>query len=266
MIASGQPLLIGALLVGVALVLLLAEAIWPRRHRSQSMVARWRTHLGFVAINMPVERAVQALVFIALFGSVTGYAQQPDFGLLPMTGLPVAAQGVIAIAALDLAVWAQHWLTHRWPLLWRLHRVHHADRDLDLSTALRFHPLEIALSMLFKLAVALALGAPLWALIAFELLLAVLPMFNHANLALPLWLDRVLRLAVVTPDMHRVHHSTRRMEHDSNFGFCLSVWDRLFGTYRAQPSGGHDTMTIGLPDYPGPETTRLGWAMRLPFR
>lgn len=266
MIASSQPWLISALLIGVALALLLAEARWPRRRHRLPIGKRWRTHLGFVLVNMPVERGVQALVFIGLFGAVTGYTQRPDFGLLPQTGLPLWVQGVIAIALLDLAVWAQHWATHHLPLLWRLHRVHHADRDFDMSTALRFHPLEIGLSMLLKLGVALALGTPLWALIVFEVLLAVLPMFNHANLALPLWLERVLRLVIVTPDMHRVHHSTARVEHDSNFGFCLSVWDRIFRTYRARPSGGHETMTIGLADYPGLESTRFGWSMGLPFR
>ena len=266
MIASGQPWLISAVLLGTALALLLAEALFPRRHRSLPVARRWPAHIGFLLVNMPIERGVQALIFIALFGAVTGYAPQPDFGLLPMTGLPGWAQGLLAVLLLDLAVWAQHWATHRVPLLWRMHRVHHADRDLDMSTALRFHPLEIALSMLFKMGVALALGAPLWALIVFELLLALLPMFNHANLALPLWLDAVLRLVIVTPDMHRVHHSTRRIEHDSNYGFCLSIWDRLLGTYRARPSGGHDAMTIGLVDFPGQETARFGWAMRLPFR
>jgi sterol desaturase/sphingolipid hydroxylase (fatty acid hydroxylase superfamily) len=266
MIASGQPLLISALLIGVALALLLAEALWPRRRHRLPLMQRWRTHLGFVALNMPVERGVQALVFIAVFGAATGYAPQPQFGLLPMTGLPGWAQGLLAIMLLDLAVWAQHWATHRIPLLWRLHQVHHADRDFDMSTALRFHPLEIGLSMLFKLAVALALGVPLWALIAFELSLALLPMFNHANLALPLWLDRILRLVIVTPDMHRVHHSTARIEHDSNYGFCLSIWDRVFRTYRPRPSGGHETMAIGLSDYPGTETSRFSWSMLLPFR
>lgn len=266
MIASSQSLLISALLIGVALALLLAEAIWPRRHRTVPLARRWRTHLGFVLVNMPVERGVQALVFIGLFGAINGYVEVPTTGLLPHTGLPGWAQGLVVIVLLDLAVWTQHWATHRIPLLWRLHRVHHADHDFDMSTALRFHPLEIGLSMLFKMAVALALGAPLWALVVFELLLAVLPMFNHANLALPLWLDGVLRLVVVTPDMHRIHHSTQRVEHDSNFGFCLSVWDRLFSTYRARPSGGHETMAIGLTDYPGPEPAQLGWSLRLPFR
>lgn len=266
MIASSQPLVISAVLIGCALALLLAEALWPRRARSLPVGRRWATHLGFVLVNLPVERGVQALVFIGLFGAVTGYAAAPDFGLLPRTGWPLWGQGVLAVVLLDLAVWAQHWATHRLPLLWRLHRVHHADPDFDLSTALRFHPLEIGLSMLFKLSVALALGAPLWALIAFELLLSVMPMFNHANLALPLWLDRALRLVIVTPDMHRVHHSTARTEHDRNFGFCLSVWDRLFGTYRAQPAGGHAAMRIGLADYPGDAPARWGWSMLLPFR
>lgn len=265
MIASGQPWLISLVLVGAALVLLAAEALFPRRRR-MPVSRRWPAHLGFVLVNMPVERGVQAIVFIAVFGTVTGYSPQPDFGLLPLTGLPGWVQGLLAILLLDLAVWTQHWATHKLPWLWRLHRVHHADRDLDLTTALRFHPLEIGLSMLLKLGVALALGAPLWALIVFELLLALLPMFNHANLALPLWLDSVLRLVIVTPDMHRVHHSTRRMEHDSNYGFCLSVWDRILRTYRPRPSQGHEAMAIGLSDFPGPETTRFSWAMLLPFR
>ncbi|WP_373487746.1 sterol desaturase family protein, partial [Blastomonas sp.] len=243
-----------------------AEALWPRRAHRVPLLARWRTHLGFVLINLPLERGIQALVFIALFGAVTGYSASPEFGLLPMTGLPLWAQGVIAILALDLAVWAQHWLSHRVPLLWRLHRVHHADHDFDMTTALRFHPVEIGLSMLFKLGVALALGVPLWALIVFEMLLSVLPMFNHSNIRLPMALDAVLRLIIVTPDMHRVHHSTARSEHDRNFGFCLSVWDRLLGTYRARPSGGHGSMQIGLTDYPGPEPARLGWSLLLPFR
>ena len=266
MIASGQPLLITAVLIGTALALLLAEAVWPRRRRLVPLGQRWRTHLGFVAINMPVERGVQALVFIGLFGAVTGYAPAPDFGLLPRTSWPLWVQAMVAIVLLDLAVWVQHWATHQVPLLWRLHRVHHADRDFDMSTALRFHPLEIGLSMLFKLGVALALGAPLWALIVFELALAVLPMFNHSNLALPRWLDATLRLVIVTPDMHRIHHSTLRAEHDSNYGFCLSVWDRLFRTYRARPTGGHKTMAIGLHEYPGGEPAKLGWSMLLPFR
>jgi sterol desaturase/sphingolipid hydroxylase (fatty acid hydroxylase superfamily) len=143
--------------------------------------------------------------------------------------------------------------------------VHHADRDIDVTTAVRFHPIEIGLSMLWKIAVVVPLGAPPLAVFLFEVILNACAMFNHANIAMPLWLDRILRLFVVTPDMHRVHHSVLRREHDSNYGFNLSIWDRLFGTYRAQPEAGHQGMTIGLTPYQSEAPTRLGWSLWLPF-
>lgn len=266
MIASSHMLLIPALLLGAAMLLLLAESIWPKRMLQISRWRRWRTHIGFATVNLPVERLIEAGIFILLFGSIAGAAGLGAFGLLAWIDAPVWIEALIAIALLDLAVWFQHILTHRIALLWRLHRVHHADRDIDMSTALRFHPLEIALSMLFKLAVAVAIGASLSAVIMFELLLSVLPLFNHANLALPAWLDRVLRIVVVTPDMHRVHHSVERAEHDSNYGFCLSIWDRIFATYIASPSRGHDGMSIGLADYRDEKPAQWGWSMLLPFR
>lgn len=265
MIASPHPLLLTAILIAAGLVLLVWETLAPRRHREWSRERRWPTHLGFVAINMPLERGVQALVLILVYGSIQGYGGY-RFGLFQWLDWPSWIEWTLSVLLLDLAVWAQHLATHRVPLLWRLHRVHHCDPDLDISTALRFHPAEIGLSMVFKMAVAILLGVPLGALTLFELLLAIFPLFNHANLAMPRSLDALLRLAVVTPDMHRVHHSTEHRETDSNFGFCFSLWDRLLGTYRAQPAKGHDGMEIGLADYPGDPPTRFGWAMRLPFR
>jgi sterol desaturase/sphingolipid hydroxylase (fatty acid hydroxylase superfamily) len=269
MIASDQSLLFSALILGAVLVLLSAEWLKRRRILRDDRAARWRSHIGFVAINMPVDKLTQAAMAIALYGGVSAIGSG-NFGLLPLLeqllGLPLWAQYVLAILLLDLAVWAQHLATHHIPLLWRLHRVHHVDRDFDMTTALRFHPLEIALSMVYKMAIAFLLGVPLGALIIFELLLALFPLFNHANIRLPLGLDKALRLVVVTPDVHRVHHSIIESETNSNFGFCFVFWDRLFGTYRAQPRHGHDDMTIGLEEWQDDRPRRFGWAMLFPFR
>ncbi|MEO1046238.1 MAG: sterol desaturase family protein [Pseudomonadota bacterium] len=264
MIASDRPWLITGLLLGTAILLLLAERLRARRALTDPLFTRWRTHLGFVLINLPVERGMQALMAIALYGGITALGRG-DFGLLPLLGLPIWAKWLLAVLLLDLAVWAQHVATHHIPLLWRLHRVHHADRDFDMTTALRFHPLEIGLSMAYKMLVAFLLGVPLGALVLFELLLSLFPLFNHANIALPKTLDRVLRWLVVTPDMHRVHHSSIVEETNSNYGFCFALWDRLFGTYVAQPQHGHQAMTIGLEEWQDKQPRRFGWSLKLPF-
>lgn len=265
MIAAGQPWLITGLLLGAVILLLIAERLYARRALTDPRATRWRTHLGFVAVNLPVERGVQALMAIALYGGITALGSG-DFGLLTLLGLPVWAKWLLAVLLLDFAVWAQHVATHHIPLLWRLHRVHHADRDFDMTTALRFHPLEIGLSMVYKMAAAFLLGVPLGALILFELLLSLFPLFNHANIALPKRLDRALRWLVVTPDMHRVHHSVIPRETNSNYGFCFALWDRLFGTYIAQPQSGHQAMTIGLGEWQDERPRRFGWSLKLPFR
>lgn len=265
MIAADRPWLITGLLLATAALLLLAERLWARRRLTDPRGARWRTHLGFVAVNLPVERGVQALMAIGLYGGITALGSG-DFGFLPMLGLPIWAEWLAAILLLDFAVWAQHVATHHIPILWRLHRVHHADKDFDMTTALRFHPLEIGLSMAYKMVAAFLLGVPLGALILFELLLSLFPLFNHANIALPKGLDRALRLLVVTPDMHRVHHSTIEAETNSNYGFCFALWDRLFGTYIAQPQSGHMDMTIGLEEWQDERPRRFGWSLRLPFQ
>ncbi len=265
MIFAQNSLAIGLILVAIFLSLAIAERIWAKRHLTQNRWARWRTHAGFVAVNMPLEKLVQFGALTALYALVSHYADG-RFGLLQWADWPVWLQWMIAILALDFAVWVQHVATHKIPLLWRLHRVHHADRDFDVTTALRFHPVEIALSMVYKMTVAVLLGVPLGALILFELLLSLFPLFNHANLALPGWLDRALRWIVVTPDMHRVHHSTVPRETNSNFGFCFSFWDRIFGQYRAEPEAGQQSMTVGLSEYQTDAPTGFTWSMLLPFR
>jgi sterol desaturase/sphingolipid hydroxylase (fatty acid hydroxylase superfamily) len=194
------------------------------------------------------------------------YAQAHQIGLLNQVAWPEWVKVVVALLVLDLAIWAQHLASHKVQLFWRLHRVHHADRDIDVTTAVRFHPVEIALSMLWKIVVVVPLGASPFAVFLFEVILNACAMFNHANIAMPAWLDRLLRLLVVTPDMHRVHHSVLHCEHDSNYGFNLSVWDRLFRTYTDQPEAGHQGMTIGLTPYQSEAPTRFGWSLLLPFR
>ena len=186
------------------------------------------------------------------------------FGLLNLVAWPLWIEVVIAILLLDLAIWFQHMVFHKVPVLWRLHRVHHADRDIDVTTALRFHPIEIAASMVVKIGVVYLIGAPALGVILFEIILNGSAMFNHANMRLPQKVDRVLRTFLVTPDMHRVHHSVHRHETDSNYGFALSIWDRMFRTYTAQPEDGHDGMVIGL-EWQDDNPSKLIWALRLPF-
>ena len=193
-------------------------------------------------------------------------AEAGGVGLLAWLGLPTPVAVLVAVLLLDLAIYLQHVLFHAVPALWRLHRMHHADLDFDVTTGLRFHPVEILLSMVIKLMVVVALGAPAVAVLIFEVLLNATAMFNHANLRLPAWLDRALRPVLVTPDMHRVHHSAVQRETDSNFGFNLAVWDRLFGTYRAQPAAGHDAMTIGIEQFRDPGELRLDRMLTQPLR
>jgi sterol desaturase/sphingolipid hydroxylase (fatty acid hydroxylase superfamily) len=180
--------------------------------------------------------------------------------------VPAWLAGVLGFLLLDLVIYIQHVLFHRVPVLWRLHRMHHADLDIDVTTGLRFHPIEIVISIFIKIAVVIAFGIPAIAVLAFEVALNATSMFNHSNVEMPQWLDRTVRLFVVTPDMHRVHHSIHRRETDSNFGFNLPWWDWAFGTYRAQPEAGHLAMTIGLPMFRDPVELRLDRLLTQPFR
>lgn len=223
----------------------LAQTLWPRRPACAPRARRWLTNVTLVIVNTLVVRFCVPLLAV---GTAVA-AEESGFGLLNRIGWPPAAEIVAAILLLDLGIYFQHRLVHAVPLLWRVHRMHHSDLDFDASTGLRFHPLEIVLSMLIKMGLVALMGAPVTAVVVFEVLLNATSIFNHANLRLPITVDRVLRRIVVTPDMHRVHHSVQRAETDSNFGFNFPWWDRLFGTYRDQPQRGHAAMTIGLPEF-----------------
>ena len=251
--------------LGVFFGIFLGMALWergaPMRALATPRPRRWATNWGISVIDAAMVR----LVFGAAAAGAALDAAAGGWGLFNRTPLPGWLEIMLTLLVLDLAIWLQHVLTHKIPLLWRLHRVHHADRDVDVTTAIRFHPVEIALSMCIKIGLVYALGAPVSAVIAFEILLNGMAMFNHSNVKMPAHLDRALRLLLVTPDMHRVHHSVDRAEHDANYGFNLSVWDRLLGTYVPQPTQGHRAMTIGLAPYQDDRPTRLGWSLALPF-
>jgi sterol desaturase/sphingolipid hydroxylase (fatty acid hydroxylase superfamily) len=226
-----------------------------------SKTLRWTSNLGIVVLNTVVLR----LVFPVAAVGMAALAADRGWGLLNALGLPFALAVVVAVVALDLAIYLQHVMFHAMPALWRLHRMHHADLDFDVTTGARFHPLEILLSMGIKLGVVAALGPPVVAVVAFEVLLNATAMFNHSNVRLPLGLDRVLRWVVVTPDMHRVHHSVVPREANSNFGFNLPWWDRLLATYRAQPEAGHEAMTLGIGQFREPKYLRLDRMLVQPF-
>jgi len=249
--------------LGLFCLLALAETYAPRRQRSQSRRARWVTNWGVTLVNTLTLRLMAlALPLLAVGAAVDASAQ--GWGLFNLLALPLWLNILLTLLILDFAIWAQHLITHKIPLLWRLHRVHHADVDMDVTTAIRFHPVEIALSMVLKIGLVYALGPAAIAVILFEIMLNGTAMFNHSNLRLPLWLDAIIRKVLVTPDMHRVHHSVHRHEHDSNYGFALSIWDRMFGTYIAQPAAGHDEMAVGL-EWQDERPSRLGWSLALPF-
>ncbi len=221
---------------------------------------RWRTNLGLAVLDAVAVRLVLPVgaVGVALF------AAQRGWGLFPRLPLPAWVAGTLAVLILDLAIYAQHAVFHAVPWLWRFHRVHHADEHLDASTGVRFHPGEAILSLAWKAAVILALGASASAVFAFELLLNLSSLFNHGNVALPRRLEPLARWLLVTPAMHRIHHSTDRTDHDSNFGFSLPWWDRLFGTYRGEAVAG-EQMHFGLTETAGEPTDSLPWALRRPF-
>jgi len=255
-----------AIRVGAALGIFAAMALWellaPRRAWSVGRAPRWPSNLGVLLLDVVLVR----LLFPVAAVGVAVIAAQRGWGLLNITPWPPVPEALLGFLALDLAIYAQHVAFHKVPLLWRLHRMHHADLDIDVTTGLRFHPIEIVLSMLFKMAVVVLIGVPAVAVIAFEVVLNATSMFNHSNATMPLWLDRIVRLLTVTPDMHRVHHSILRRETDSNFGFNLPWWDRLFGTYRAEPEAGHQAMTIGLPVFRDSRELRLDRLVTQPFR
>ncbi|SLN11989.1 sterol desaturase family protein [Oceanibacterium hippocampi] len=246
---------------GIFLVMALWEIAAPKRALVAGKALRWFGNIGISVLNTLILRFLFPLLAVGL----ALLAEERGFGLFNWLGLPDWLAIPLAVILLDLVIYWQHVAFHHVPLLWRMHRMHHADLDIDVTTGARFHPLEIALSMLLKLAVVAALGAPAVSVILFEVILSGMAMFNHSNVRMPTLLDRSLRLLVVTPDMHRVHHSIHRDEHDSNFGFNLSCWDRLFGSYRVAPRDGHEGMTIGLRAYQAVRRQTLPWMLWLPF-
>lgn len=246
-------------------LILVAMAWWEHRRAarplSMSKLRRWTANLGLVVVNSLVLRLALPILAVGL----ASVAESRGSGLLNLLALPAWLEFVLALLVLDLAIYGQHLAMHRFALLWRLHRMHHSDVDFDTTTGLRFHPLEIVLSMLYKLLVVLALGPSPAAVLVFEIVLNGTALFNHGNVRLPGHMDRWLRLLVVTPDMHRVHHSVIRRETDSNFGFNLPWWDRIFGTYREQPAHGHGGMTIGLAEFRDRRFLSLHWLLLQPF-
>lgn len=256
--------------VGVFLVVFAGMSVFeltsPRLERAEMAGAlksrRWFTNLSMVVLSSVMLR----VIFPAAAVGTALWAQANGWGFFPALGVPPIVAGILAFVILDFAVWLEHLASHKIPLLWRIHRMHHADTGFDVTTGLRFHPLEIVLSMGWKALVILALGPPVVAVLVFEIVLNATAMFNHSNARVPLGIDRVLRLFVVTPDMHRVHHSTIRRETDSNYGFNLPVWDRLFRTYNDQPVKGHDGMDIGLEQWRDARSSGLLWSLLLPFR
>ena len=241
--------------------LAIAERRAPFRTPALPRAARWRTNLAIFAIDTLLVRLSVPLLMI---GTALA-AREAGFGLFNVVDSPAWWAVMMSFLALDLALWAQHFATHRVPLLWRLHKVHHADPELDVTTAARFHPLEMLASMGYKMGVVALLGAPPLAVVLFELGYLLGALFGHANVRLPTALDTMLRRGLVTPDMHRIHHSVHHRETDSNYGTLLSIWDRLFGTYTREPGEGREAITLGLIEFQDARPARLGWSLALPF-
>ena len=254
-----EPFIRLAAFLGVFTAVAIWESLSPRRKLDTSKTLRWISNISITLIGTAVVRGLFPVL------AVTFAANGSTMGLLHQVPLPFFIKVVVGVLAFDLIIYGQHVMFHSIPLLWRLHMMHHADLDMDVTTGLRFHPVEIVLSMGIKLAAILLVGPPVLAVILFEILLNATSMFNHGNIRMPTGLDRLLRLFVVTPDMHRVHHSVVILETNSNFGFNLPWWDRLFGTYRAQPAAGHDDMVLGLSQFRNPQRLTLPWLLALPF-
>jgi sterol desaturase/sphingolipid hydroxylase (fatty acid hydroxylase superfamily) len=248
--------------VTVFSVMAVWEVLAPRRQPQHTRSSRWPANIGLVILNSIVVR----LLFPAAAAGVAVLATQRGWGLFNLYPMTIWLAVTISVVVLDFVIYLQHVMVHAVPVLWRLHRVHHADLDYDVTTGARFHTLEIILSMLIKFATIVLLGAPVIAVVIFEIILNATAMFNHSNARLPLSLDRILRWFVVTPDMHRVHHSIEHDEANSNFGFNLPWWDWLCGTYRDQPRAGHEQMTIGIDQFRDPQQVdRLPGMLAMPF-
>ena len=261
-VTQHEPTIRLVFFIGVFVVMALWELFAPRRTLTVPKAVRWANNIGLVVLNTVILR----LIFPAAAVGMALFAQDHGWGVFNYFEVSMPVTIIVCVVALDLAIYLQHVMVHAVPALWRLHRVHHADLDFDVTTGTRFHPIEIILSMLIKFALICVLGPPVVAVVIFEVLLNATSMFNHSNVRLLAGLDRVLRMLVVTPDMHRVHHSVEDDETNSNFGFNLSLWDRIFGTYRDQPRAGHEGMVIGIRTFRDEKLCeRLPGMLRIPF-
>jgi sterol desaturase/sphingolipid hydroxylase (fatty acid hydroxylase superfamily) len=265
MIASlpvAEPLIRLGFFGGVLALMAFWEILAPRRPQGIGRRVRWPSNLGVVVVDTLVLR----LIFPTAAIGAALLAEQRGWGLFNVLAAPRWLAILASVLLLDLTIYLQHVLFHAVPFLWRLHRMHHTDLEFDVTTGVRFHPIEIVLSMVIKLTVVAALGVPALGVLIFEVLLNATSMFSHGNVRLPARLDRILRCIVVTPEMHRVHHSVLPTETNSNFGFNVPWWDRLFGTYRPQPAAGHLGMTIGIETFREPRELRLDRMLVQPLR
>ena len=260
-IQSYEPAIRLSVFLGIFAVMALWEVLASRRKRYYSRLKHWPSNIGIVVLNTIVLRILfpTAAVAMALAAETNGW------GLFNVFAVPALLAVILSVVIMDFAIYLQHVLVHAVPMLWRLHRMHHTDLNYDVTTGARFHPFEIVISMGLKLMVVSALGAPALAVLIFEVILNAAAMFNHSNIRLPKGVDRLLRWFIVTPDMHRVHHSVIVKETNSNFGFNLPWWDRLFGTYIDQPQAGHENMTIGIEQFREPRDQRLDRMLIQPF-
>ncbi|MEM7288966.1 MAG: sterol desaturase family protein [Pseudomonadota bacterium] len=256
-----EPQIRLGIFLGLFALLAMMEVFAPRRELSAVKSRRWITNWIIVIIDSAVLR----LIFVGAAVGAASWAQMSGTGLFNLVDVPLWFAVLVSFVVLDFAIWLAHVASHKIPVLWKVHRMHHSDVDIDVSTAIRFHPIEIVLSMVWKVIIVIALGAPAVSVLVFEIVLNAAAMFNHSNMKLPLAADRILRWIVVTPDMHRVHHSIVHQETDSNYGFNLAIWDRMFGTYIDQPKDGHDAMTIGLAECQDERPTQVWWSLKIPF-
>ena len=251
---------------GILLSLLVLETIWPRRQHVRASLTRLSTNALLTVLNGFVMKIMASLIVPIAAVSTAVYVETQGWGLFNLISLPSTLEIGLSLILLDLAIYGQHVAAHYVPMLWQFHKVHHSDVEFDVTTALRFHPIEIFISMLWKIILVFILGPSAFAVVLFEIILNGCAMFNHSNLKLPLALDKFVRLFIATPDMHRIHHSIIVSELNTNYGFSISLWDRIFGTYTWQPSKGHTEMEIGLEKHQDREPTKLVWSLLFPFK
>lgn len=256
---ANEPFIRLTAFFGIFITVAIWESLSPRRRLTTSKTLRWVSNISITLLGTAIVRGLFPVL------AVTFATNETNLGILNQVSLPFALKVFIGVLAFDLIIYFQHVMFHAVPILWRLHMMHHADLDIDVTTGLRFHPIEVILSMGIKIAAVIIIGPPVLAVILFEIFLNGTSMFNHGNMLIPSGVDRLLRLMVVTPDMHRVHHSVVIKETNSNFGFNFPWWDRLFGTYRPQPAAGHEKMVIGLSQFRDSKLLTLPRLLVLPF-